>query len=974
MGNGANASEKTLAVGFGATSIAADSQAFGNGAFAAGPGDISIGKSAGVGSDVKRANVDGGLIAIGVEAGQNVIGSNNVALGSKAGSNVHSNFNVAIGTEAGGAGSIAIGTEGFDPNVPDDSASSHMTMAQGERSVAVGSGANAETDHSVAIGTRATVHKQVNETTPQANNSIAIGYFSNTTGTSAVATGDNATAAGNHSIAMGHNAFTGEGAVNSIAIGTGTKVTSPDSAVVGPDNRISGAKNHAFGTGNEMKNSGTGTAVPIDGAAFFGNSNVIEVINNNQDQHVGHVNDAHVMGSENKILQKNEGFMIDQVQISGSGNTVQGEAAVNAEAGSLTGVTISGFGNTVTGRNLDDFANKTENITIVGNGNTVDATKVDRKDNIGDIQILGSGVDATVGNSAYIGTGSSAKKMADGTTAGVGQYEEKYYTDKGGNVVAFAGSEASGVVTVGAEGNYRRVQNVAAGLVGKDSTDAVNGSQLYYATRDHHYLGDNSNLAEKQNVIDVGSDGFLNIKGGTRIDDGNTLETQLTDGNIGVVADGENHAMTVKLNKDVVLGDDTKDGSLTLKNNNGTESVKMTATKSSRSLDGTSTIDRAALSGKKEAALRRTADDASSSTHAIATMDDGLAFAGDDASKVNRLLNTILTLKGGAAGEVTENNIAVKSFTDNDVQGFNIQLAKDITGLNSVTTKNLTVESGGTFNVENNTDIDMGGNQIHNVAPGTALTDAVNVSQLRGMNMDVKQEFGRVDGRISQLGNQLRHAGANAAALAALHPTDFNPDDKWDFAGGYGNYRGANAVAFGAFYRPTEDIMLNVGASMGGGENMVNAGVTFKLGQSNGISHSRVAMAKEIRDMRKLLAEQQAEIAELKSMHGLKVDPAKSELFPDVAENHWAYEYVTKLAKEGVLEGDPDGLFHGDRMMSRYEFAAIVYRLVQSGRASTDPELSRLVKDFSPELRYIRIDVIEKDKTGKPTIERVKVV
>lgn len=877
---------------------------------------------------------------------------------------------LAIGnnTKSTGAGSIAIGSEGpIKSTDPGDS--THLTEAKGERSVSIGSGSIAQTDHSIAIG-----------------------YYAETSGDSSIATGDQAVAAGNGSISIGKESGTDANATDSIAVGTSTKVNGSTSTVVGAYNTVEGDRNHAFGTGNTMNNMGDGSTDPIYESGLIGNDNNISAIYNNQSEHIGSVTDVHAVGNKNTVSQENEGFTITDVQISGSNNQVLGEASTMAEAGSLKGITIDGFGNTVKGRNVDDVANKTENINIVGNNNTVDILAQGRKADMNNIQILGSDVNATVGNSAYIGSGSSAKKTADETTAGVGTYnfesKDGNYTTRSGETAKFAGSEATGVVTVGSEGNYRRVQNVAAGLVGKDSTDAVNGSQLYYATRDHHYLGDNSDLSDDKNVVNVGSDGHINIVGQTKDLAGKAVTTeeglkqQLTDGNIGVVADSENQAMIVKLNKDVVLGSDTQDGSLTLKNNQGQETAKLTATEASSSLDGSATIHRAALSGtaNSSARLSAAADDTGTaeSTYAIATMEDGLSFIGDDNTKVDRVLNTQLTLKGGASGTLTDNNIGVRSFTaDNGAAGFHVQLASDLTNLNSVTshsvtTNNLTVK-GGNFKVENGTNIDMDQNQIHNVAPGTALTDAVNVSQLRGMNIDVQQEFNRVDGRINNLDNRISHAGANAAALAGLHPTDFDPDDKWDFAGSYGNYRGSHAVAFGAFYRPTEDVMFSVGGSMGGGENMVNAGVTFKLGQNNNVSNSRVAMAKEIRDMRKALAEQSAEIAQLKSVHGFKIDPMKSELFPDVAENHWAYEYVTKLAGNGVLKGYPDGEFKGNRMMSRYEFAAIVYRIVQSGMASTDPELSRLVKDFSPELKYIRIDTIQKDRDGNPTIERVRV-
>ena len=359
----------------------------------------------------------------------------------------------------------------------------------------------------------------------------------------------------------------------------------------------------------------------------------------------------------------------------------------------------------------------------------------------------------------------------------------------------------------------------------------------------------------------------------------------------------------------------------------------------------------------------------------------GRVFQGDDGQNVTVGMGDTLKIQGGVKAEDVnqENNIGIVKGADDTL---NIRLANDLKGLDSVTTGNTIINNSGlTVKGDDNhkditihqDNVNMGGNTISGVADGKVSkdsTDAVNGSQLWQRD----QAINGLSGSVNKLGNRINRVGAGAAALAALHPLDFDPDDKWDFAAGYGNYRGANAAAIGAYYRPNEDTMFSVGGSFGGGENMVNAGVSIKLGQGNHVSTSRVAMAKEMKAMRQHMAEQDALIAKLQSMHGMAVDPAKSVLFPDVAENHWAYQYVTTLAKKGILEGYPDGEFKGDRMMTRYEFAAIVYRIVESGVGSTDPELSKLVKEFSPELQYIRIDTIQKDRNGKPTIERVRVI
>ncbi|WP_051652281.1 S-layer homology domain-containing protein, partial [Mitsuokella jalaludinii] len=265
--------------------------------------------------------------------------------------------------------------------------------------------------------------------------------------------------------------------------------------------------------------------------------------------------------------------------------------------------------------------------------------------------------------------------------------------------------------------------------------------------------------------------------------------------------------------------------------------------------------------------------------------------------------------------------------------------------------------------------------KVTNVAAGelsATSKDAVNGSQLYETNQAIANNATNISSlshSISNLDNRVNKVGAGAAALAALHPLDFDPDAKWDFAAGYGNYRGANAAAVGAYYRPNEDTMFSVGGTFGNGENMVNAGVSFKLGSgSSHVSTSRVAMAKEIKELRGELEAMKS--AMLDANAGKKIDTSKLQLFPDVPQNHWAYEYVAQLAGNGMIEGYPDGNFAGDRPMTRYEFAAILYRAMTKGAVLSD----KILSEFSHELEYFTVDTIAKDKAGNPTIQRVRIV
>ena len=299
-----------------------------------------------------------------------------------------------------------------------------------------------------------------------------------------------------------------------------------------------------------------------------------------------------------------------------------------------------------------------------------------------------------------------------------------------------------------------------------------------------------------------------------------------------------------------------------------------------------------------------------------------------------------------------------------------------------------------TLNVNNGEDVTLEGQlkdaQLTDIArdkeAGTAtlvVKDGYNNEEVRRLTIDdiagkaqndkehaeFREHFSELDHRVDNLGSRVDKVGAGAAALAALHPMDFDPDDKLTFAAGYGNYKGKNAAAVGAFYRPDEKVMLSVGGTFGNGENMVNAGISFSLDRTARVSNSRTAMAKEIVDLRANVANLTALVGQLTAGMGGTIEMDRMKLFPDVPENHWAYEYIGRLAAAGIVEGYPDGMFNGNRMMSRYEFAAMLYRALEKG-VKLD---HKLVREFEPEMGRIHVARISGADGDRGKIERVRV-
>ncbi|WP_449187503.1 S-layer homology domain-containing protein [Veillonella sp.] len=277
--------------------------------------------------------------------------------------------------------------------------------------------------------------------------------------------------------------------------------------------------------------------------------------------------------------------------------------------------------------------------------------------------------------------------------------------------------------------------------------------------------------------------------------------------------------------------------------------------------------------------------------------------------------------------------------------------------------------------------------QIHNVAAGKISadsTDAVNGSQLYSVANDLQTQInnstpGQINNNITNLNNRVGNVekrvnkvGAGSAALAALHPLDFNPDDKWTIAAGYGHYHNANSAALGAFYRPNEDTMFSVGGTVGTGETQLNAGVSIRLGKRSPESRSRVAMGREIAELNARLQDMENKynnLLQILTPHA--IDPSKTAEFPDVPRNHWAYQYISQLAGNGILVGYPDGTFKGDVKMTRYEFATMLYRALQNG-APIDDNMKRAMNEFGPELQNIRLNHFRVDRISGADNDRHK--
>ena len=496
---------------------------------------------------------------------------------------------------------------------------------------------------------------------------------------------------------------------------------------------------------------------------------------------------------------------------------------------------------------------------------------------------------------------------------------ELYVGDASGNYSQITTTGAKlGQVTIAADG---KISGVAAGEVSSTSTDAINGSQLHQT---------NENVA--QNKADI----------------------------------AQNKADIAQNKADIAQN----------KADIAQNKADIAQNKADIAQNKADIAQNKADIAQNKADIATNKADIATNKADIATNKANIAQNAADIKKVEALAKKHTTVVAG-------DNITVSEVDPNAEGGkeYKVALNNDITvqsvkaGDTTISDKGLEIKDGPSVTKDG---INAGNKKVTGVADGDVKEnskDAINGGQLHQVKADINNRIDGVENqvisnsnRINQLGNRVNKVGAGAAALAALHPMDFDPDDKLTFSAGYGNYGGENAAAIGAYYRPDEKVMFSVAGTVGNGENMVNAGVSFALDRTNHVSNSRTALAREVIDLRGQLAVMGAKMAKMEKAFGM-LDETKTKLFPDVPANHWAYEYIAKLAGNGYIEGYPDGNFGGDRLMTRYEFAAMLYRAIEKGAALEE----KIIKEFEPELGRIRVDRISGEDGDRDKIERVRV-
>ena len=833
-------------------------------------------------------------------------------------------FTVGFKNEVSGANSIVYGQENKATGA-NSIAGGENSEAKGYSSVAIGSSAQAVSDYSYAIGSQARAN---------GNNTVAVGNGSYASNTNALAVGYDIVAGGKDSIAVG--SFVKSNSDNNVTIGTVVTTNSDDSIGIGT--AVTTKSNNSVGIGNNVVNNlsnsiGIGNGVATD-------FNTIGIGNGVETK----VKDTIAIG--NGVISKGE----SSVAI---GNAVHADGVRTVNIG--TNVSATGVSSIVVGRDTTVNGNDT---TVVGaNNGTIDADQsavygYNNKvlDNSKEQLIFGSNSQTGAQGAVAFGTHASATAIdalafgnntvadvqngvAIGTNSvtespvGTSKMDDNASDIRFKNIEKFAGSVPDSVVSFGTHGRAgaggvteytRQLQNLAAGRVSATSTDGINGSQLYDVALE----------AQKHNTL---------------VDGTNTTVTSQDN------AYGRKE-YKVNVNKDLVDMDSVNFGK-------ATDDVRARIDKdSARFFNGSENIGITPKGVQIE----------NTDTLEQAKFDKYGMYASEGDKTV------YYTTTGISAGDQIINNVKA--------------------GVADTDAVNVSQLKGVQSNVANNTSRinDLGQKVNTNTADIRTINHTLgdHKGRITVLENDVKDLDNKINTTAGNVLNQSKSytdsqaakVGANAAALSALNPLDFNADEKWQFSVGFGNYKGKNATALGAFYQPNENVLLSVGTTLGTGENMINAGATVRFGSHSSMTtNKQVAVAKEVQDLKlQLSAISQKYDNLVKNLSAQKAGQDVDFEYSDLPKDHWAYDFVKKLSDKGYLNGYPDGTFKGDAKMTRYEFAAALWRAVNNG-AIIDAQMAKAIKEFEPELEEVnkimryRIDTVAGKDNSVHKTERLRV-
>ena len=925
---------------------------------------LTVGSAYAQGSNIGYNNTSNGTYGM-------VIGSNNT---SEAGAT--SSFVLGDTNTVKQANSFAFG-QGNTSDGENSFVGGDKAKAVGRDTFAFGSSAEALTEYTIAIGSQArTIGYNTlaigNGATVSGPSSIAIGRTNNVTGENSVAIGaNNGTIKGEQAVVVGYNNKMTTADQEQLILGSNSVTSGQGSIVVGT---------HGQATAVDAVALGNNTIADVQNGVAIGTNSVTESA----------VGTSNIKDNTTDIRFSNStyaGSTPDSVVSFGT-NGRAGAGGVTSYTRQLQNVSAGRVSSTSTdainGSQLYDVALEAQkyNTLVDGSNTTVESKdnafgRKEYKVNVNkDLVDMNSASFGKVTDDVHSYIGKDKAHFFDGTTStntkvdangmkleNTDNLDTAEYTMDG--MTANSNGKSISFTTNGISAGDQNINNVKTGVA---DTDAVNVKQLkdyVEANKTVVAAGDNIEVTEDNGTYTVSTAKDLNNLNTVNLNDGNNESHYTVEGvNMTHRGDGSESEYHTNYKYDGIHIS-TVDGSGTAVDNvsltdkgldngnhkiinvaNGTEDTDAVNYKqlkdsiSTESVISDNQVDNIAAvrvtNGKSTGDANAQYGVYVSKNTVTDIAKAANKFEGDSVIKVETTTGanhtadtTTFKFDGNEAAKVLPISYKANGGTVNKVmadEGFNFVNGNHI---------NASVGADGLVRFDLDQNIP---NQINS-----------NTNAINGLSDKVAKNH-----KISERGI------AGTAALAALHPLDFDPDHKLDVMAGYGHFHGSNSVALGAAYRPNEDLMFTVGSTVGNGDTVVNAGISYKVGAKSGVSRSKVSVAKDVADMKREMEAMKAQNAKitaiLNAVLGADLPEDQTNMFPDVPANHWAYEAVNDMAKRGLVIGYEDGQFKGDRTMTRYEFAMIVERAIQKAKELNTSIDGRLVDEFKPELLRFEIE------------------